>query len=105
MMASMQSVIEGEEIDNADDFNLDEILLAEDNSSHSYSGYRLHQSAHKLLQKIFVENDFGHVCNVCDRLWFLNDLKNGLLEDENFLKQITVRRIFFFFYIIYFTDT
>lgn len=92
-----ESVIEDEQIDNEDDFNLDEILLAEDNSSHPYSGYRLHQSAHKLFQKMFVENDFGHVCNVCDRLWFLNDLKTGRLEDENLLKQITVCRNFIFY--------
>ncbi|GBM78287.1 hypothetical protein AVEN_46990-1 [Araneus ventricosus] len=28
----------------------------------------------KHFVKHFTENEFGHVCNVCDRLWFLKDL-------------------------------
>lgn len=61
-----------------------------------FRGYCAHQSAHKLFHKMFVKNTFGHVCNVCDRLWFLNDLKTSQPDDENLLKQITVGQIFFF---------
>lgn len=41
---------------------------------------------------MFVKNPFGHVCNVCDRLWFLNDLKAGQREVETLLQKITVRQ-------------
>ena len=23
----------------------------------------------------FIENDFGHVCNICDQLWFMKDVR------------------------------
>lgn len=86
------SAIEDEHIENEDDFNMEEESLSKDDSSHPYIGYRLHQSAHKLFKKMFVNNSFGHVCNVCDRLWFLKDLKSGTPDEENLLKQITVCR-------------
>ena len=28
-----------------------------------------------ILYKMFVDNEFGYVCDVCDRLWFNMDLK------------------------------
>lgn len=31
--------------------------------------------ANREFNKRFVENTFGAVCDVCDRLWFINDLK------------------------------
>lgn len=27
------------------------------------------------FEKVFRGNSFGYACNVCDRLWFKNDLK------------------------------
>lgn len=31
--------------------------------------------ANREFVKRFIENSFGAVCNVCDRLWFIRDLK------------------------------
>lgn len=95
-----ESDIEDEQIDDEDDLNLEDIVLPEENPSHSYIGYRAHQSAHKLFHKMFVKNPFGHVCKICDCLWFLNDLKPCHPDDENLLKQITVGQIFNFFKIV-----
>ncbi|XP_022818979.1 uncharacterized protein LOC111351319 isoform X2 [Spodoptera litura] len=32
-------------------------------------------SSIRRFQSTFLDNDFGHACSVCDRLWFKNDLK------------------------------
>lgn len=34
------------------------------------------QAASERFRKIFIENEFGHSSDVCDRLWFKEDLKN-----------------------------
>ncbi|GFY23273.1 OTU domain-containing protein [Trichonephila clavipes] len=46
-----------------------------------YSSRTRDNNAHKLFQKLFIQNGFGHVCKICDQLWFKNELKN--LNDEN----------------------
>lgn len=34
-----------------------------------------YKNASKLFTEMFMDNNFGHVCNVCDRLWFKLDLQ------------------------------
>lgn len=46
-----------------------------------YSTFNVNRSAHKEFKKKFVDNKFGQVCKVCDRLWFQDDLKT--LTDEH----------------------
>jgi hypothetical protein len=31
--------------------------------------------SNRYFDEAFLMNDFGHACNVCDRLWFRKDLK------------------------------
>lgn len=53
------------------------------NTSSSQTAIQLEQSTWytkwsssiRRFQSTFLDNDFGHVCSVCDRLWFKNDLK------------------------------
>ena len=33
------------------------------------------ERAQKYFHENFIENDFGHVCNICDRLWFMKDVR------------------------------
>lgn len=33
------------------------------------------KSSTKKFKEIFFDNDFGHPCSVCDRLWFIKDLR------------------------------
>ena len=33
------------------------------------------ERAEKYYHEKFIANEFGHVCNVCDRLWFMKDLR------------------------------
>ncbi|CAH1119807.1 unnamed protein product [Phaedon cochleariae] len=47
-----------------------------------YSSFRTHVSAHKEFIKQFINNEFGYACDVCDRLWFKNDLRSILNIDE-----------------------
>ncbi|UYV73135.1 hypothetical protein LAZ67_10001920 [Cordylochernes scorpioides] len=37
--------------------------------------YTKWSSSIRRFQSTFLDNDFGHACSVCDRLWFKNDLK------------------------------
>ncbi|XP_028967629.1 uncharacterized protein LOC114828288 [Galendromus occidentalis] len=37
------------------------------------------------VKQIFMENEFGHKCDVCDRLWFLRDLKTVTSSMASFL--------------------
>uniref|UniRef100_A0A6P7FX48 Uncharacterized protein LOC114335154 n=1 Tax=Diabrotica virgifera virgifera TaxID=50390 RepID=A0A6P7FX48_DIAVI len=46
-----------------------------------YSLYTTHSSAHLEMKKHFFDNNFGHACDICDRLCFKNDL-NVLKNDE-----------------------
>lgn len=41
----------------------------------TYSFFQQNSSAHREFHKDFIENDFGHACDICDRLWFQKDLK------------------------------
>lgn len=41
----------------------------------TYSAFQQNSSAHRQFEKDFVENEFGHACDICDRLWFKKDLK------------------------------
>lgn len=41
----------------------------------TFSSFQQNSSAHRKFQKDFLDNDFGHVCDICDRLWFKKDLK------------------------------
>lgn len=50
-------------------------------SSATYSAYARHSSAHKQFHKQFIQNEFGYICIICDRLWFKGDLKK--LNDES----------------------
>ncbi|CAF4915856.1 unnamed protein product [Pieris macdunnoughi] len=41
----------------------------------TYSAFQHNSSAHRQFENDFVENEFGHACDICDRLWFRKDLK------------------------------
>ncbi|GFV46177.1 helitron_like_N domain-containing protein [Trichonephila clavipes] len=47
----------------------------------TYSSRHQHSKAHLKFQKIFFENDFGHSCDIYDRLWFAKDIKNFVNND------------------------
>ena len=53
--------------------NITEIL-------NNYSQFRYHKSAHEYFNDNFKNNEYGHPCSICDRLWFKIDKKNLLLE-------------------------
>ena len=36
----------------------------------NYSQFRYHKSAHEHFNDNFKNNEFGHVCSICDRFWF-----------------------------------
>ena len=46
-----------------------------------YPSFQQNLSAHMELNKKFLDNQIGHVCDICDRLWFKNDLKLILNND------------------------
>lgn len=48
---------------------------------HTYSNYDKHVVARVKFHKQFSENKFGHICQICERLWFEKDLK--LVEEDN----------------------
>ncbi|GBN49184.1 hypothetical protein AVEN_116504-1 [Araneus ventricosus] len=41
----------------------------------------------KHFAKHFTENEFGHVCRICDRLWFLKDVTSAS-KNERFLSAL-----------------
>lgn len=47
----------------------------------TYSAFQQNSSAHRQFEKDFVKNEFGHACDICDRLWFRKDLK--YLQDND----------------------
>lgn len=55
-------------------------------SSMTYSSYARHSSAHIQFHKQFTRNEFGHACQICDRLWFKNDLKSLNHDGVEFVK-------------------
>lgn len=48
----------------------------------TYSSFQQNSCAHREFQKDFLENDFGHACDICDRLWFKKDLKIYVNNDS-----------------------
>lgn len=51
-----------------------------------YSNFAAHERVRKEIEKKFSSNPFGHVCNICERLWFECDLKT-VLESHHELLQ------------------
>ncbi|XP_028968774.1 uncharacterized protein LOC114828514 [Galendromus occidentalis] len=41
--------------------------------------------ANARFRKTFIENEFGHKCDVCDRIWFRQDLKKIVSSTAHFL--------------------
>lgn len=50
-------------------------------SVQAYSSFQQNSSAHWEFQKDFLDNDYDHVCDICDRLWFKKDLKILVTND------------------------
>ncbi|XP_044593072.1 J domain-containing protein DDB_G0295729-like [Cotesia glomerata] len=48
-----------------------------------YSTFHRHQNAHNEFKEKFINNSFGHVCSVCDRLWFEEDLKSASVQHKD----------------------
>ena len=40
----------------------------------NYSQFRYHKSALEYFNNNLKNNEFGHACSICDRLWFKKDL-------------------------------
>jgi len=59
-----------------------------DNLIMPYSNFRKFQKAHREFENKFTNNPYGHACSVCDRLWFLNDLRLASILHENILNSI-----------------
>ena len=76
---NMDSDEGGDDHENADDapFELHHGLIP------PYSQYVSHKSALTLFHKKCINNSFGYACNVCDRLWFKNDLKSFTTDQAN----------------------
>lgn len=51
--------------------------ISEIEMSNNYSQFILHKSAHEYFYNNFKNNEFGHACSVCDRLWVEKDLKKS----------------------------
>ena len=54
-----------------------------------YRTFKQNELAHKQFNNKFTMNTFGHVCSVCDRLWFKNDLKQLPHGHDDILEKIT----------------
>lgn len=50
-------------------------------------GAKNHHPSIDEFQRIFFDNEFGYPCNVCDRLWFRNDLKQFTTQFYSFLQK------------------
>lgn len=55
--------------------NIENMCSQHNLSVQTYSSFQQNSSAHREFQKDFLQNDFGHVCHICDNLWFKKDLK------------------------------
>ncbi|RVE40302.1 hypothetical protein evm_003534 [Chilo suppressalis] len=55
-----------------------------------YAAFQHNSSAHRQFQNDFVENEFGHASDICDRLWFRKDLK--YLQNNNATPKIELIR-------------
>lgn len=62
------------------------------NHIQTYSTFLQNSSAHRQFEKDFVENEFGVVCDICDRLWFKSDLKyfpnNDTTQNIEFIRTL-----------------
>jgi hypothetical protein len=38
--------------------------------ANNYSRFRYHKSGHEYFNDYFKNNELGHACSICDRLWF-----------------------------------
>lgn len=54
----------------------------------TYSAYHEHYKAHQEFRNKFINNPFGHVCTICDRLWFKEDLKQPVEAHQEILRTI-----------------
>lgn len=63
-----------------------------DDSKLPYSTYRRHHKAHHFFKTKFIDNSFGHISSVCDRLWFQYNLKSACAEHEEILSLIVPDR-------------
>lgn len=41
------------------------------------------QNSNNYFEEVFLQNNFGEVCDVCDRLWFARDLKMVTIQQAN----------------------
>ncbi|XP_072947697.1 uncharacterized protein [Epargyreus clarus] len=57
----------------------------------NYSQFRYHKLAHEYFNDNFKNNEFGHACSICDRLWFEKDLKKPSASG-NIINTITNRQ-------------
>ncbi|GFV65017.1 uncharacterized protein TNCV_763591 [Trichonephila clavipes] len=55
------------------------------NSILRHKDYDSHKNAHKDFQKRFFDNPFGHGRSIYDRLWFRDDLRMSVAEQQNIL--------------------
>lgn len=69
-----------------DDSDVD--MEVEDETIPIYTNYRKHTKGHIAFIKDFKNNTFGHLCRICDRLWWKNDLKKSFKNHEDILQQI-----------------
>lgn len=58
------------------------------NNSIDRKFYEKYKKAYNLFENKFLNNQFGKVCSVCDRLWFENDLKSPNEKHEEPLEKI-----------------
>ncbi|GFV16004.1 ATP-dependent DNA helicase [Trichonephila clavipes] len=62
--------------------------LENENNHLAYTDFHRDHLAHDEFQKKFVRNSFGHVCSVCQRLRFKDDLRSASLHHYTILKTI-----------------
>ncbi|XP_044577717.1 uncharacterized protein LOC123260595 [Cotesia glomerata] len=53
-----------------------------------YSTFYHHKKAHDEFKNKIINNSFGHICSVCDRLWFKRDLKSASNQHQQILNTI-----------------
>ena len=63
-------------------------ILREKKTRDSTIDSRIYSRATAQFEKLFVTQDYGHACSVCDRLWFRNDLHDARQNHRSVLSQI-----------------
>ncbi|GFQ71691.1 uncharacterized protein TNCT_516581 [Trichonephila clavata] len=61
---------------------------SEDATLSNYSDFYRHRLAHEEFKIKFVENPFGCICSVCERLWIKDYLQSPFSEHEEILRVI-----------------